>query len=89
MCNAEWTSSSFLYKGIQFQPAKLWIIIFVFDSSASRACLSKSGNVDKKVLNDIANGLKSETHIATIYITFGYVFDKVVLQLMPRWFLGW
>ncbi len=33
---------------------------FVSDSSASRACLSESGNVDKKVLNDIANGLKSE-----------------------------
>ncbi len=33
---------------------------FVFDRSASCACLSKSGNVDKKVLNDIANGLKSE-----------------------------
>jgi hypothetical protein len=32
----------------------------VVDSSASRACLSKSGNVDEKVLNDIANGLKSE-----------------------------
>ncbi len=33
---------------------------FVFDSSASCACLSESGNVDKKVLNDIADGLKSE-----------------------------
>jgi hypothetical protein len=33
---------------------------FVFDSSASCACLSESGNVDEKVLNDIANGLKSE-----------------------------
>jgi hypothetical protein len=33
---------------------------FVFDSSASHAYLSKSGNVDKKVLNEIANGLKSE-----------------------------
>ncbi len=30
------------------------------DSSASHACLSKSENVDKKVLNDIANGMKSE-----------------------------
>ncbi len=28
LCDAEWTSSSFLYKGIQFQPAKLWFIIF-------------------------------------------------------------
>ena len=33
---------------------------FVFDSSVSRACSSKSGNVAKKVLNDIADGLKSE-----------------------------
>ncbi len=33
---------------------------FVFDSSASRECLSKSGNVNKKVLKVIANGLKSE-----------------------------
>jgi hypothetical protein len=33
---------------------------FVFDNSASGACLSESGNVDKKISNDIANGLKSE-----------------------------
>ncbi len=26
---------------------------FVFDSSASRACLSESGNVDEELLNDI------------------------------------
>jgi hypothetical protein len=32
---------------------------FVFDCSASCSCLSKSGNIEK-VLNDIANGLKSE-----------------------------
>ncbi len=60
LCDAEWTSSSNLYKDIQFQPAKLWIIILCFWSSASRACSSESGNVDKKVLNDIANGLKKE-----------------------------
>ncbi len=60
MCDTEWTSSSFLYKGIQFQPTKLWIVIFIFDSSASRACSSKSGNFKKKILNDIANRLKSE-----------------------------
>jgi hypothetical protein len=30
LCEAEWTNSSFLYKGIQFQPVKLWIIIFCF-----------------------------------------------------------
>jgi hypothetical protein len=33
---------------------------FIFDSSASRACLSESVNVDKKGLNAIPNGLKSE-----------------------------
>jgi hypothetical protein len=33
---------------------------FVFDSSASRACSSESENVNKIVLNDIADGLKSE-----------------------------
>jgi hypothetical protein len=33
---------------------------FVFDSSASCACSFESGNFDKKVLNDIANRLKSE-----------------------------
>jgi hypothetical protein len=33
---------------------------FVFDSSASCACSSKSGNITKKVLNDVANRLKSE-----------------------------
>ncbi len=60
MCDAEWTSSSFLYKCIQSQPAKLWFIIFVFDSLASHACLSKSGNVDKELLNDIGNALKNE-----------------------------
>jgi hypothetical protein len=59
LCDAEWTSSSILYKGIQFQPTKLWSIIF-FDSSASRACSSKSGNVDEELLNDISNGLKNE-----------------------------
>jgi hypothetical protein len=41
-------------------PQSCGLSYFVFDSSASHACLSKSGNVDKKVLNDIANGLKSE-----------------------------
>jgi hypothetical protein len=34
--------------------------IFVFDSLASRACLSESGNVDEELLNDIGNGLKNE-----------------------------
>ncbi len=33
---------------------------FVIVSSASHACLSESGNVYKKVLNDIADGLTSE-----------------------------
>ena len=33
---------------------------FVFDSLASRAWLSESGNVDKELLNDIGNGLKNE-----------------------------
>ncbi len=33
---------------------------FVFDSSASCACSSESGNVDKELLNDIGNGLKNE-----------------------------
>ncbi len=33
---------------------------FVFDSSALRACLSKPGNVDEELLNDIGNGLKNE-----------------------------
>jgi hypothetical protein len=41
-------------------PQSCGLSYFVFDSSASCACLSTSGNVDKKVLNDIANGLKSE-----------------------------
>jgi hypothetical protein len=36
------------------------IIIFVFDSSASRACLSQSGNANKKLLNDIADRIKCE-----------------------------
>ncbi len=34
--------------------------VLFFESSVSRACLSESGNVDEKVLNDIANELKSE-----------------------------
>ncbi len=50
MCDAEWTSSSFLC-GLSY---------FVFDSSASPACLSESGNVDNIVLDVIANGLKSK-----------------------------
>ncbi len=33
---------------------------FVFDSLASRACLSKPGNVDAELLSDIGNGLKNE-----------------------------
>jgi hypothetical protein len=33
---------------------------FVFDSLASRACLSESGNVEEELLNDIGNGLKNE-----------------------------
>jgi hypothetical protein len=41
-------------------PQSCGLSYFVFDSSASRACLSESGNVDEKELNDIANGLKSE-----------------------------
>jgi hypothetical protein len=41
-------------------PQSCGLSYFVFDSSASCACLSKSGHVDKKVLNVIANGLKSE-----------------------------
>jgi hypothetical protein len=41
-------------------PQSCGLSYFVFDSSASRACLSKSGNVNKKVLNDIVDGLKSE-----------------------------
>jgi hypothetical protein len=41
-------------------PQKCGLSYFVFDSSASHACLSESGNVNKKVLNDIADGLKSE-----------------------------
>jgi hypothetical protein len=34
--------------------------IFVFDSLVLSACLSKSGNVDEELLNDIGNGLKNE-----------------------------
>ncbi len=30
LCDAEWMSSSFLYKGIQIQPTKLWFIRFLF-----------------------------------------------------------
>jgi hypothetical protein len=41
-------------------PQSCGLSYFVFDSSASCSCLSESGNVDKKVLNVIANGLKSE-----------------------------
>ena len=36
------------------------LLYFVFDNSASCACSSKSGNVDKELLNDIGNGLKNE-----------------------------
>jgi hypothetical protein len=41
-------------------PQSCGLSYFIFDSSASRESLSEYGNVDKKVLNDIANGLKSE-----------------------------
>jgi hypothetical protein len=41
-------------------PQSCGLSYFVFDSSASHACLSESGIVNKKVLNDIANELKSE-----------------------------
>ncbi len=41
-------------------PQSCGLSYFGFDSSTSRACLSESGNVDEKVLNDIANGLNSE-----------------------------
>ncbi len=41
-------------------PQSCGLSYFVFDSSVSCAYSSESGNVDKKVLNDIANGLKSE-----------------------------
>jgi hypothetical protein len=37
-----------------FNPQSCGLSYFIFDSSASCACSSKSGNVDKKVLNDIA-----------------------------------
>ncbi len=70
-------------------PQSCGLSYFVFDSLASRACLSESGNVDEELLNDIGNGLKNETHIARIYNNLGYVFNKVVLQMMPIWFLGW
>jgi hypothetical protein len=32
---------------------------------------------------------RMKIHIARIYNNLGYMFDKVVLQLMPMWFLGW
>ena len=41
-------------------PQSCGLSYFVFDSSASCACLSKSGNVDEELLNDIGNGLKNE-----------------------------
>jgi hypothetical protein len=41
-------------------PQSCGLSCFVFDSSASRACSSKSENVDKESLNDIGNGLKNE-----------------------------
>jgi hypothetical protein len=41
-------------------PQSCGLSYFVFDSLASLACLSESGNVDKKLLNDIGNGLKNE-----------------------------
>ncbi len=50
-------------------PQSCGLSYFVFDSLASCACLSKSGNVDKKVLHDIANGLKSENPYCINYIT--------------------
>jgi hypothetical protein len=41
-------------------PQSCGISYFVFDSLASHARLSKSGNVDKELLNDIGNRLKNE-----------------------------
>ncbi len=41
-------------------PQSCGLSYFAFDSSASRTCLSESGNVDKKILNDKADGLKHE-----------------------------
>ncbi len=50
----------FFTKVSSFNPQSFGLSHFVFDSSASRACLSKSRNANKEVLNDIGNGLKSE-----------------------------
>jgi hypothetical protein len=41
-------------------PHSCGLSYFVFDSSASCTCPSESRNIVEKVLNDIANGLKSE-----------------------------
>ncbi len=41
-------------------PQSCGLSYFVFNSLASCACLSKSGNVDEELLNDIGNGLKNE-----------------------------
>ncbi len=41
-------------------PQSCGLSYFVFGSLASRACLSKSGNVDKELLNYIGDGLKNE-----------------------------
>ncbi len=41
-------------------PQSCGVSYFVFDSSASRAYLLKSGNVDEELSNDTGNGLKNE-----------------------------
>jgi hypothetical protein len=41
-------------------PQHCGLSYFVFDSLASRASLSESGNVDEELLNDIGKGLKIE-----------------------------
>ncbi len=79
----------FFTKVSSSNPQSSGISYFVFDSSASRACSSKSGNVDKELLNDIGNELKNENPYCKDLQQLGNVFNKVVLQLMPMWFLGW
>ncbi len=41
-------------------PQSCGLSYFVFNSLASRACSSESGNVDEELLNDIGDGLKNE-----------------------------
>jgi hypothetical protein len=50
-------------------PQSCSLSYFVFDSLASRACSSESGNVDKELLNDIGNGLKNENTILQGFTT--------------------